>query len=177
MNDEALDFSAILRSGRCLWALLTLIVSAGAFGQSDNVTHEIAGLKDPDYKIRASAARTLGTMKDPRAVAALIAALNQSSGMEERVPASSLGRIGALAVDPALKDTNSDIRAAAVAGIYGHRDAPGFLLTPFDFAGLFYRRDWREARDPRVIDLLIAALLPIARCSRIARNNSSCLIR
>ena len=112
--------------------------------------------------------------------------------MEERVPASSLGRIGALAVDPlvaqlksgdpdlrkravnalgwievprafdalipALKDTNSDIRAAAVAGIYGHRDAPGFLLTPFDFSGLFYRRDWREARDPRVIDLLIAAL-------------------
>ena len=161
MNDEALDFSAILRSGRCLWALLTLFVLAGAFGQSDNVTHEIAGLKDPDYKIRASAARTLGTMKDPRAVAplvlalrdteirtgailalgefqdqravaALIAALNQSSDMEERVPASSLGRIGALAVDPLvaqLKSGDPDLRKRAV-------NALGWIEVPRAFDAL-----------------------------------------
>lgn len=263
MSDQAPDFtlrvtrepaSAILRPGRCWWALLPLFVLVSAFGQSDNVTHEIANLKDPDYKIRSSAARTLGTMKDPRAlaplvlalkdtftevrsaaiesrarlkdpraigvliplstdeneeirngailalgefqdqraVAALIAALNQSNEMEEEVPASSLGRIGALAVDlllaqlksgnpevrmravnalgwieiprafdaliPALKDPNSAVRAAAVEGIYGQRDVPALLLTPFDLSRPFYRRDPREARDPRVIDLLIAAL-------------------
>jgi HEAT repeat protein len=237
-----------------LWALLPLLVLVSAFGQSDNVTHEIANLKDSDYRIRASAAGTLGAMKDPRAVAplvlalndtfaavrsaaieslamlkdpraikaliplstdenteirtgailalgefqdqravaALIAALNRSNETDEGVPSSSLGRIGALAVDPlvaqlksgnpdvrtravnalgwievprafdalipALKDTNSNVRAAAVAAIYGSRDAPGMLLTPFDFSGLLHRRDPTEARDPRVIGVLIAAL-------------------
>ena len=262
MNDQTSDFTlsvtreaacAIPRFGRRLWAVLPLIVLVSGFGQSDNVTHEIANLKDSDPNIRESAARTLGTMKDPRAVAPLILALNdpltavrsaaieslaklkdpraiealiplsadegtairkgailalgefqderavaaliaalKSNEIEEKVPASALGRIGALAVDPllaqlksgdpdvrtravnalgwievprafdaliaALKDKNSDVRAAAVAAIYGNRDAPGYLLTPFDFSRLFYRRDPREARDPRVIDLLIAAL-------------------
>jgi HEAT repeat protein len=283
MNDQAGDLalkapqepaSAILRSGRrltqAMWTLFPLFVLLSAFGQSDersdNVTHEIANLKHSDFNIRASAARTLGAMNDPRAVAplvlalkddytavrsaaieslamlkdpraldaliplsrdenreirggailalgefrdqravvALIAALNNSNESDQELPASSLGRIGVLAVDPLvvqrqsrdpavraravdalgwievprafdalipeLKDTSSSVRHAAVAAIYGHRDAPGMLLTPFDPSGLFrllVDRNPREARDPRVIDLLIAALQDPDRTVRL----------
>jgi HEAT repeat protein len=48
------------------------------FGQTDDVLHEIANLRDPASGIRSASARNLGKMGDRRAVPALIAALNNA---------------------------------------------------------------------------------------------------
>ena len=94
----------------------------------------IQALNSPDHLARMHAAEALGWVEDSRAVDALIAA---------------------------LKDTNSGVREAALVGLKGHSDAPGMLLAPFDVLGWVRSRGpWVRGatRDPRVADLLIAAL-------------------
>jgi HEAT repeat protein len=81
---------------------------------ADNVIHEIGNLKDQDSGIRASAARTLGELKDPRATAPLAAALKDNDG---QVRAAAVYALGVLkdpeSIDPlisALKDENPAVQ-------------------------------------------------------------------
>src|ERR1017187_3655181 len=56
----------------CLCALYS---AATGYGQADQASALIERLKSPEVKIRSEAATTLGSLKDPRAVEPLIAAL------------------------------------------------------------------------------------------------------
>lgn len=64
-----------LSSGVLLWCCGLCLQG---FGQTDDVLHEIANLRDPAWGIRRAAAMNLGQMGDRRAVPALIAALNNA---------------------------------------------------------------------------------------------------
>ena len=116
---------------KALGSLLLLCTAPAipvAHGQSDDVTHEIANLSDPDFSIRQSAARTLSWMGDTRAVEPLILGLHDLHDPNLRaVAAFELGRfkdprsINALIV--ALDDENQEVRKNAAEALGEFRDS------------------------------------------------------
>jgi HEAT repeat protein len=63
------------------------------YGQTDDVLHEIDNLKDPGWGIREAAARNLGKMGDPRAVPALIVALQDQDPRLDLFAADALAEL------------------------------------------------------------------------------------
>jgi HEAT repeat protein len=79
----------------------------------------IAQLESEDYEIRASAAWTLGKIKDPRAIEPLIYALQHTSD-PERATVQALGQMGAPAVEPLMKildHPDPEIRSRAIVAL------------------------------------------------------------
>jgi HEAT repeat protein len=139
--------------------------AAEALGRSESrraVEPLIAALNDPDFGVQASAATALGEIKDPRAVQPLVDALKHSK--DEKAVCDALGNLGPIALEPlitALKDKNLSYAAESGLAKIGP-PAVEPLMAAFNDKGYdvrFYAiRALGEIKDPRAVDLLIAAL-------------------
>jgi hypothetical protein len=82
---------------------VTLLVLAGV-ALGDKVDDLIKRLKDPDNKVRLSAALSLGKLGDKRAIPPLTAALSDSDKTVRGVAAAALGKLVDATVDPKVRD-------------------------------------------------------------------------
>ena len=92
----------------------------------------ICSLRDPDTWVRNRTGYTLGAIKDPRAVNALIANLDDKEPTARSAAADGLGLIGGKEarialpkLQAALRDPDEDVRAAAEEAIYLIRETSG----------------------------------------------------
>ena len=76
-----------------LLSLFFLLFAIAAYSQDDNISQQIANLRDPDPAIRKNAAATLGKFKDPRGVEPLIAALGDKDAEVRGQAAFALGKL------------------------------------------------------------------------------------
>ena len=81
----------------------------------------VAGLRDPDHKVRVDATLDLHSLKDPRAVRPFIAALSDSNSNVRMNAAFALGRLGDLQAVPALmsiyNDSDEMVRFAVISSL------------------------------------------------------------
>jgi HEAT repeat protein len=126
----------------------------------------IACMKDPDSRIRAAAADSLGKTKDPRALDPLVTALRDNSPDVQRSAGQALGEIGAPAVEPlinALRDPTWSVRYSAAVGLSFSKDSRAVepLIGALKDTDSAVRRSAAEAlgqfQDPRAVEPLRAA--------------------
>jgi HEAT repeat protein len=125
----------------------------------------IAELKDKDWKVREAASVALGQIGDPRAVAALIGMLEDSSA--GKAAAQALVKIGTPAVDPLiarLGDRNWNVHTLVIDAL-GQLGGPGavealiaVLNDRQDNAREPAARALSQIGDARALEPLIAAL-------------------
>jgi HEAT repeat protein len=146
----------------CALSLVRLV-----YGQGAGLNQLIDSLKSPDAGVRWNAASALGDIKDPRAVASLIAALKDGDWRVRKVASEGLSKIGALAVEPliaALKDQDPLVRRAAIKALGEINDPRGVepliaaLKDSSDEARQLAASALGDSRDPRAVEPLIAAL-------------------
>jgi HEAT repeat protein len=126
------DVSAGENRARAGWLL-------GRLGSDRAVEHLTAALRDPDARLRAEAARSLGTLGDPRAVPDLVETLRKDTDPDARMSAAhALGLVGDdRVVDPLLekladRDENPRVRGAvaeALAGPQVRRAVPHLIAA------------------------------------------------
>ena len=115
----ALSFGALLGCcGLCLHG----------FGQTGDVLHEIANLRDPARGIRRGAAMNLGRMGDRRAVPALIAALNNADPQVQEFVVRALAELkDPRAIEPliaiARKNADKELQMYAIEAVGEFKDA------------------------------------------------------
>lgn len=153
-------------------------VSAMASMGTGTVPRLVSCLKDERWRVREQAAKTLGRIKDGRAVDALILACRDRDGAVKSAAAEALGKIGDPKAVPALiklfKDSSKIVReTAGTALVYiGEASVPALLDTLKDphfvvrchavraLGGMTtdYQIGRAWVRDGRVVDALIAML-------------------
>lgn len=139
--------------------------AAEALGHSKSsraVEPLIAALSDLDPNVQSSVANALGEIKDSRALQPLVDALNHSK--DEKAVCDALGNLGPIAIEPlitALKDKNLGYAAESGLAKIGP-PAVEPLMAAYndkDHDVQFYAiRAFGDIKDPRAVDLLIAAL-------------------
>ncbi len=82
---------------------------AGADGRTEFLTRMLR--ESEEYRVRVTAANTLGQIGDPAAVPGLLAALGDDNGAVRAAAASALGRIGEPSALPALAALRRDPQA------------------------------------------------------------------
>jgi len=126
----------------------------------------IACLHDPDSRVRAAAADSLGKAKDPRALAPLTSALRDTSPGVQQSASQALGEIAGPAVEPlidALRDPTWSVRNSAAAGLGRTKDPRAVepLIATLKDQDSAVRRSAAEAlgqfQDPRAVEPLRAA--------------------
>lgn len=142
--------------GRCL-ALLVL----GALGDQRAVPAAMAALRHPKLNVRWHAVRALGELRDPRAVAPLLAELaeggDRSPGYRADV-AKALGRLGDMRVAPDLarlldhRDSNLREAAAEALAALGWRPENSAARASYEVAAERFDQlassDWDQAQAP-----------------------------
>ncbi|MCJ7639004.1 MAG: HEAT repeat domain-containing protein, partial [Euryarchaeota archaeon] len=103
-----------------------------------------AALQDEDWFVRATAAKSLGQVKDPQTIKDLVNILGDSEWFVRERAAEALSKIGEPAIEPlidALKDRNGLVRerAAEVLGEIGNEKSVGPLLETFHDEELYVR--------------------------------------
>jgi HEAT repeat protein len=126
------DRSAGENRARACWLL-------GRMRDARALDHLASALGDPDQRLRAEAARSLGALGSPRAVPDLVAALQEDADPETRIGAAySLGLLGDhRAVDPLLAklaDGDEDPRvrgvvAESLAELQERRAVPALIAA------------------------------------------------
>ncbi|MHB8958933.1 MAG: HEAT repeat domain-containing protein [Candidatus Limnocylindrales bacterium] len=133
-----------------------------------------------DALVPQNAARALGEIGDPTAVAPLVASLTDRDGMVRQAAARSLGKIGdARAVEPliaALRDGWVRSEAVESLGQIGHPAAVGPVVAALDDSNPDVRiaavRSLGRLHDARAVAPLIAALKDTDRDMRTEAINS-----
>ena len=103
-----------------------------------------AALQDEDWYVRATAAKSLGQVKDPQAIKDLVNVLGDREWFVRIRAADALSKIGEPAIDPlidALKDRNGLVRerAAEVLGEIGNEKSARPLLVTIHDEELYVR--------------------------------------
>ncbi len=103
-----------------------------------------AALQDEDWFVRATAAKSLGQVKDPQAIKNLVNVLGDREWFVRKRAAEALSKIGEPAIEPlidALKDRNGLVRerAAEVLGEIGNEKSVRPLLETFHDEELYVR--------------------------------------
>lgn len=98
------------------------------FGQTGDVLHEIANLRDPTWNIRRAAVMNLGQMGDRRAVPPLLAALNDMDPQLQNFTVRALARLkDPRAIEPLIvianKNANKQVADVATEALGEFKDA------------------------------------------------------
>lgn len=100
------------------------------FGETDDVLHEIANLRDPAWGVRRAAVMNLGQMGDRRAVPPLLAALNDMDPQLQNFAVRSLAKLkDPRAIEPLIvlanKSANKQVADVAIQALGEFKDARG----------------------------------------------------
>lgn len=152
------------------WTMVVAIIALMSIFtvSAANVDSLILNLKSEKDGLRASAAMSLGMIKDTRSVDPLIQALNDTNSLVRRSAAEALGKIGdAAAVYPlidTLKDADKGVRrsAAEALGSIGDAKAVDSLVKALKGTDPEVRMAAANSLgligDPRAVDPLVQAL-------------------
>lgn len=100
------------------------------FGETDDVLHEIANLRDPAWGVRRAAVMNLGQMGDRRAVPPLLAALNDMDPPLQNFAVRSQAKLkDPRAIEPLIvlanKSANKQVADVAIQALGEFKDARG----------------------------------------------------
>jgi HEAT repeat protein len=138
------------------------------FFGSDAIPSLIFNLNSEHESVRELAAKSLGMIKDQRALDSLIAALNDERYSVRKAAVEALkmilGDSVVNALITALKDKNSDVRTEAAKAIGEIKDSKAVesLIAALKDESWYVRKESAEAlgkiKDPRAVESLIATL-------------------